>query len=160
MKVRAATEADLPAILAIYNHAVVHSTCTADYQPQTLAQRRQWFDVRVQAKLPVLVAVGEGGVVAGWASLNPFKERAGYRFTVENSVYIHPERRGQGIGKLPLIAEARALGMHVIIAGIDSENAASIRLHERFGFRNVGHLPQVIYKFDRWLDVVYLQLSM
>jgi phosphinothricin acetyltransferase len=161
MDVRSATEADLPAILAIYNHCVLHSTCTADYQPQTLEQRREWFELRVRANLPVLVAVGEAGQIAGWAALNPYHVRPGYRFSVENSVYIHHEQRARGIGRLlleRLIADARALGYHTIIAGIDSENHASLRLHERLGFHHVAHLSQVIYKFERWLDVIYMQL--
>lgn len=162
MDVRDATDDDLPAILAIYNHCVLHSTCTADVEPQALAARQAWLDERRAAGLPVLVAI-DGGEVVGWAALSRYHARPGYRFTVENSVYVHHQRRGLGAGRAlldALVRRARALGLHVIIAGVDGDNQASLSLHERAGFRYAGRLPQVVHKFDRWLDVVYLQLTL
>jgi L-amino acid N-acyltransferase len=158
--IRDATVEDLPAILAIYNHAVLHSTSTADHTVQTPEARRAWFDERRAQGLPVIVFV-DAETVIGWGALNRYHSRFGYRFTVENSVYVEEGARGRGVGKLlleELIAGARKLGMHAIVASIDATNPASLALHKRFGFIEVGRFYQVIHKFDRWLDVVYLQL--
>lgn len=158
--IRPATEADLPGLLEIYNDAVLHTTATYDYEPRTLEQRRQWFEDHRRDNYAVFVAVDETGRIVGWSALNPYHARPGYRFTTENSVYIAADRRGQGIGKQllePLIEAARSRGLHVIIAAIDATNEASLRLHARFGFEQVGHFKQVGFKFDRWLDVIYLE---
>ena len=166
IQVRPATENDLPAILDIYNHAVAHSTASADYEPHTLAMRRQWFAERTGAGFPIFVAVDENApdetaAIVGWSAYGPYHGRVGYRFTVENSVYVAADRWGQGIGKLllaPLVSHAREQGFHSIIASIDGSNEASFRLHAAFGFERVGHFKEAVYKFDRWLDVVYMQL--
>ncbi len=161
MLVRAATVEDLPAILEIYNHVVLHSTATADETPRSLEARRAWFDEHVTQGLPVIVATDEEGRVLGWGSLNRYKERTGYRFTVENSVYVAESARGRGVGRALLaeqVAAARRLGMHAILAGIDGDNAASMALHSKQGFVEVARLKQVVYKFERWLDVIYLEL--
>jgi L-amino acid N-acyltransferase YncA len=157
--IRAATEADLGAIRAIYNHAVLHSTCTADYEPRGEAAQREWFTVRTSGGYPVLVA-DSGGEVLGWSALGPYHARVGYRFTAEDSVYIAPDRQGRGLGLRllgPLIEAAGRMGLHAVIGGIDSGNVASLRLHARLGFVEVGRFREVITKFDRWLDVVYVQ---
>jgi len=162
MTLRDAGEGDLPAILAIYNHAVQHSTATADAEPHTLEQRREWWHARVRDGLPVIVAV-EGGAVLGWGSLSRYHARWGYRFTVENSVYVDAGARNRGVGKRlleELIVRARKGGFHAIVASLDGENAASRRIHEQAGFVERGRLPEIIHKFDRWLDVVYLQLTL
>jgi L-amino acid N-acyltransferase len=158
--IRPATEADLPGILEIYNDAVLHTTATYDYEPRTLEHRRQWFEDHQRDNYAVFVAVDETGRIVGWSALNPYHARPGYRFTTENSVYIAADRRGQGIGKQllePLIEAARARGLHAIIAAIDATNEASIRLHARYGFEQVGHFKQVGFKFGRWLDVIYME---
>ena len=158
--IRPATVADLPGILEIYNDAVLHTTATYDYEPRTLEQRRQWFEDHQRDNYAVFVAVDETGRIVGWSALNPYHARPGYRFTSEDSVYIAADRRGQGIAKQllePLIEAARARGLHVIIAAIDATNEASIRLHTRFGFEQVGHFKQVGFKFGRWLDVNYME---
>src|SRR5262245_13392136 len=160
MNVRAATHADLPGILEIYNEAVLNTTATYDYEPRTLEHRTQWFEERMRDKYPVFVAVDDGGRVAGWSALNPFHARFGYRFTAENSVYVAPDMRGRGVGKTllaPLLEGAKARGLHAIIAAIDADNEASIRLHAKFGFEKVGHFKQTGFKFGRWLDVVYME---
>jgi phosphinothricin acetyltransferase len=160
MDVRDATGADLPAILDIYNQAVLRSTATADLEPQTLEVRRGWMRDRLADGLPVIVAES-GGDILGWAALSRYNPRPGYRFTVENSVYVHHEQRGRGVGRVlldELVARARGLGMRAILAKIDSGNDASLKLHGRAGFVKVGQLPGVIYKFDQWLDVSILQL--
>ena len=158
--VRPATPADLLGILEIYNHAVLNTTASYDYEPRTLAHRTQWFEERQRDNYPILVAVDATGCVEGWSALNPFHARVGYRFTSENSVYVAENRRGKGIGRAllgPLIDAGRARGLHAILAVIDADNEASIRLHAAFGFEKVGLFKQVGFKFGRWLDVAYME---
>ena len=159
--IRPATPADLPAILEIYNHAVVHTTASYDLEPVTLQDRQEWFAARERAGFPVFVAVGEGGEVLGFASYGTFRTKPGYNGTVEHSVYIRDGRRGAGLGQAlmrRLIAEARAQGLHVMLGSVDADNAASVAFHERLGFRQVAHFHQVGRKFGRWLDMVFMEL--
>jgi len=161
MTVRPATHADLQGILDIYNDCVLTTTATYDYEPRTLEHRVAWFEDHVKQDYAVFVAENDARKIVGWGALNPYHARMGYRFTTENSVYVAAEHRGKGIGKLllaPLIDAARKRGLRAIIATIDAQNAASIRLHEQFGFEKVGHFKKVGFKFDRWLDVVYMEL--
>jgi len=158
--VRPATAADLPGILEIYNDAVLTTTATYDYEPRTLEHRQQWFADRRRDDYAVLVAVDPSGRIVGWSALNPYHARVGYRFTAENSVYVASDQRGRGIGKLllgPLVDAARVRGLRAIIAAIDATNEASVRLHAAFGFEQVGLFKQVGYKFERWLDVIYME---
>jgi phosphinothricin acetyltransferase len=160
MQVRPATRTDLPEIAAIYNDAVLNTTASYDYEPRAWEQRVAWFDAHEEQRLPIFVAVDAEARLAGWSSLSRYHDRVGYRFTVENSVYVAAPLRGQGVGTLllpPLIESAQALGLRAIIAAIDAENTASIRLHARFGFVQVGHFKQVGFKFGRWLDVIYME---
>lgn len=161
VSVRPATGADLPAINAIYAEAVLQTVTTWDYEPMDMERREAWFATHEKERLPVLVAVNEAGTVLGWASLSRYNHRPGYRFTVENSVYVGKEHQGRGAGRrllATLINEARRSGMHSIVAAIDGENDASLRLHRAFGFESAGRVREAGFKFDRWLDVVYLQL--
>jgi L-amino acid N-acyltransferase YncA len=158
---RPATEADLAAINDIYNHYVLHSTCTYQEEPEPLDGRRQWFKHHGE-KHPVIVAEADGQVV-GWGSLSAYHERSAYRRTVENSIYVHHQHLRHGIGSLllqELIVRARSFGHRVIIACIDEEQDASVRLHAKFHFEKVGHLRQVGFKFGRWLDVIYMELCL
>jgi phosphinothricin acetyltransferase len=158
---RAATEADLVAINDIYNYYVQHSTCTYQEEPEPIESRWQWFN-RHGEKHPVLVAEADGQVI-GWGSLSPYHLRSAYRHTVENSIYIHHDHCGRGIGKLllqELIIRARALGYHAIMAVIDGEQATSMALHARFHFEKVGHFREIGFKFGRWLDVIYMELRL
>jgi len=160
MQIRPATLADLPGILEIYKDAIRNTTASYDYEPKTLDQRRQWFEERTRGGYPVFVAVDPEGRIRGWSALNPYHDRAGYRFTAENSVYVAPDSRGRGLGNqllAPLIEAAKARGLHAIIAAIDADNEISIRLHEKFEFEKVGHFKQIGFKFGRWLDVVYME---
>lgn len=159
--IRPATEADLPAINAIYNHYVEHSTCTYQLAPESVEARLAWF-YRHGAAHPVTVAEVAGEVV-GWASLNVFNPREAYARTVENSVYIHHQHHRRGLGRAmlaDLIARARALGHHTIIAGVSAEQTASIGLHAGFGFVEIGRLREVGFKHGQWLDVVSMQLML
>jgi len=157
---RAAERADVPGILEIYNDAVLRTTASYDYEPSTLEARLDWFATKARHGFPVFVAEDESGVV-GWSSFGPFRPWPGYRHTIEHSVYVAAPRRGQGIGAMlipPLIARAREMGMRAMVAGIDATNAPSLRLHARFGFEQVAHFKEVGFKFDRWLDLVFMEL--
>jgi L-amino acid N-acyltransferase len=157
--IRPATESDLVAINDIYNHFVVHSTCTYQEEPESLEGRQEWFRHHGD-RHPVIVAELAGQVV-GWGSLSPYHPRSAYRRTVENSVYVHHDYQRHGIGSLllaALIARARSLGHRTIIAAIDAEQAGSVALHVRFNFEQVGNMKQLGFKFGRWLDVIYMEL--
>jgi len=159
MDIRDAVEADLPGLLAIYNEVIATSTAVYTDNPVTLDNRIQWWRERVAKGFPVLVATA-GSEVLGFSTFGDFRAWPGYRYTVEHSVHVRADRRGQGIGKALLTAlfpRAQALGMHVMIAGVDGANAASIRFHERLGFERAGNLREVGNKFGRWLDLVFLQ---
>jgi phosphinothricin acetyltransferase len=155
-----AREADLPGLLAIYNEVVAHSTAIYADAPSTLEERHSWWQGRRAQGYPVLVARDASGVL-GFASFGEFRSWPGYRYSVEHSVHVRADRRRAGIGSRlvgELIPRARALGKHVLLGGVDADNLASIRMHERLGFERVSHLKQVGWKFDRWLDLVFLQL--
>jgi phosphinothricin acetyltransferase len=157
--IRPAAESDLVAINDIYNHYVLHSTCTYQEEPEPFDSRRRWFS-RHGEKHPVIVAIADSQVV-GWGSLSPYHERSAYRHTVENSIYIHHQHLRRGVGSLllqELIVRCRSLGHRVIIAGIDGEQNGSVALHAKFRFEKVGHLTKVGFKFGRWLDVIYMEL--
>jgi L-amino acid N-acyltransferase YncA len=158
-RIRLAGESDLDAINEIYNYYVLHSTCTYQEQPESIEARRAWF-ARHSEKHPVIVAEIDGQVI-GWGSLSPFRERAAYRFTVENAVYVRHDAHRKGVGSAllhDLIQRASSIGHKAIIGAIDAEQAGSLALHAKFGFQMVGRLKQVGFKFDRWLDVIYMEL--
>ena len=159
LQVRDAQEEDLAGVLAIYNDVIATTTAVYRDDPATLEDRREWWQSRAAQGYPILVAVEEA-VVVGFASFGDFRASPGYRYTVEHSVHVRAGRRGSGLGQAlmqPLIARARALGKHVMMAGVDADNAGSIRFHERLGFERVGHLREVGFKFGRRLDLVFLQ---
>lgn len=159
--VRPATEADVPAITDIYNYEVLNGWATFDLEPKTLEDRLEWF--RETRHPHCVIVADEAGEIAGWGCLRPFRAKAAYRFTAENSVYIHQDQRGSGIGGLilaRLVEDAKANGFHSIIAGISQDNPASLRLHRRFGFIEVGTEREVGWKFERWLDVTWMQLML
>ncbi|QHD70139.1 GNAT family N-acetyltransferase [Sphingobium yanoikuyae] len=163
MTIRDAGPADAPAIAAIYNDAVVNTTAIWNDHQVDAANRRACLAERQGQGYPVLVAVDALGDVVGYASFGDWRAWDGYRNTVEHSVYVRADQRGAGIGKalmLALIDRARAIGKHVMVAGIEAGNIGSIRLHEQLGFTQVGLLPQVGMKFGRWLDLAFLQLAL
>ncbi|WP_104664029.1 GNAT family N-acetyltransferase [Ensifer adhaerens] len=161
MLIRAAIQNDLPVICEIYNDAVANTTAIWNETLVDVANRAAWLKARTDASYPVLVAVSDEGDVIGYASFGDWRAFDGYRHTVEHSVYVHRDRRGGGIGRqlmIALIAEAERLGKHVMIAGIESENTASIRLHAQLGFEDTGRMREVGTKFGRWLDLTFMQL--
>jgi L-amino acid N-acyltransferase YncA len=160
MRVRAAVPADLPGILAVYNEVIATSTAVYALAPVTLAEHTAWFEGRRRAGYPVLVADASAQVV-GFSSFGDWRGAwPGYRYTVEHSVHVGADRRGKGIGRqlvealFPLAAQ---MSKHVMIGGIDADNAASIRFHQRLGFMPVAHFKEVGHKFGRWLDLVFMQ---
>jgi len=160
--VRPAGEADLPAIVAIYNDAVVNTTAVWNNTPADLANRAAWFAARRQQGYPVLVA-DEDEAVVGYGSFGDFRAFDGYRFSVEQSVYVAEGARRRGAASAliaALIEKAQGLGKHVMIAGIAADNAASIALHAKLGFAETGRLPEVGFKFNRWLDLVFMQKTL
>jgi L-amino acid N-acyltransferase len=159
MEIRDATEDDLAGIVAIYNEVIATSTAVFHSVPVTLEDRRAWWHARKAQAYPLLVATDASGVV-GFSTFGDFRAWPGYRYTVEHTVHVRADRRGTGVGQ-PLVRAlfplASALGKHMMIAGVDAANAGSIRFHERLGFRTAGHLREVGWKFDRWLDLVFMQ---
>jgi L-amino acid N-acyltransferase YncA len=159
VQICAACEADLAGISAIYNEVVATSTAIFSHLPVTPEERAHWWQSRLAQGYPVLVA-RDAHAVVGFASFAEFRAWPGYRFTVEHTVHVRGDGRGRGIGSAlmrALLAHAGALGKHVMVAGVDADNAAAIRFHERLGFERAGRLREVGYKFDRWLDLVFLQ---
>jgi L-amino acid N-acyltransferase YncA len=157
--VRPASSADLPAILAIYNHAVLAGTAVWNWHPVDLANREAWLAARLAQGYPVLVA-DEGRGALGYASFGDFRPFDGYLHTVEHSVYVAEDARGHGLGKAlvsALVDEARGLGKHVLLGGIEAGNEASLALHRSLGFVETARMPEVGQKFGRWLDLVFMQ---
>jgi phosphinothricin acetyltransferase len=162
MQIRPATPDDLPAILDIYNEVIRHSTAVYCDDPVDLAERQAWFAARQDKGYPVLVACDAGSVI-GYASFGDFRSFPGYRYTVEHSVHIMPAARGKGIGAQlvnALLPLARKQGKHVMVGAIDAANEGSIRFHRRLGFVEVARMPEVGFKFDRWLDLVFMQRAL
>jgi phosphinothricin acetyltransferase len=158
-EIRDATEADLPDILEITNEAIANTVAVWTLAPTTLAARRDWFNDRRARNFPVLVAQA-GGSVIGFASFGDFRPWEGYLHSVEHSLYVRPEAQGRGAGKAllaALIHRATVMGKHVMIGGIEAGNAVSIGLHRRSGFEEAGTLREVGRKFDRWLDLLFMQ---
>jgi phosphinothricin acetyltransferase len=159
--IQPATVQDLPVINDIYNYYVTRSTCTYQTDPETPESRREWF-ARHDAAHPVIVVEQDGQVVA-WGSLTQLHSRQGYRVTVEDSIYVRHDMHRRGIGQailLELIQAAKTLGYHSIIASISADQDASVELHRKNGFVQVGRLREVGWKFDRLLDVMYMQLML
>lgn len=159
MRTRLAEAGDAEAMLEIYNAEVLGGTATFDLVPRTLAEQRRWLDEHAGIHSAV-VAVDDDGTLAGFASISPYRPRPAYLTTVEDSVYVRPEARGQGVGRLVLsdvVRLAGAHGFHTVIARINAEGHGSIALHHACGFSLVGTERQVGRKFNRWLDVVVMQ---
>jgi L-amino acid N-acyltransferase len=149
------------AVREIFNEAIANTTALYDYEPRSAEVIAAWFEGKHKQGLPVIGAVGSGDELLGFASYGAFRPWAGYRYTIEHSVYVHGDHRGKRIGLAlmrELIARARAERYHVMVGVIDMANTASIALHERLGFFHSGTIEQAGFKFGRWLDVGFYQL--
>lgn len=150
---------DTAAILEIINYNILNSTALYDYQPRSLENQIAIFEDKLQKGFPIIVAV-ENEIVVGFGYYSEFRFREAYKFTVEHSVYAHPNHIGKGIGKLilaNLIDLAKAQQLHTMIGVIDAENQSSIDFHKKFGFEIVGTIKDSGFKFDRWLHSVFVQ---
>jgi L-amino acid N-acyltransferase YncA len=161
--IRDALQADLKGILDIYNDAVLNTTAIWNEQAVDLTNRKVWFDARQAQGYPILVMADAGNEVLGYASFGDWRPFDGFRHTVEHSVYVRSDQRGNGLGpKLmqALIERARACDKHIMVAAIESGNSASVSLHERLGFIVTGQMAEVGTKFGRWLDLTFMQLNL
>ena len=163
LHIRPTTPADLPAVTAIYRHAVLTGTATFEIEPPDLAEMTRRFQVLMDGKFPYLIAT-YGEAVLGYAYAGSYRARPAYRFTVENSIYLDPQAQGRGVGTQvlqALIGECETRGYRLMVAVIgDSANAASVGVHRRTGFQMVGTLENVGLKFGRWLDTVLMQRAL
>ncbi len=156
--IRPATEADQQSMMEIYNEAVLNSNATFDTEPRTLQTQLSWFRLH-KHNHPVLIAEEESQII-GWASLSPWSERCAYETTVEVSIYIHKDFRGKGTGikLLKIITlEGEKLGNHTIISRITGGNDVSIHIHEKLGYRHIGVMEEVGFKFGKYQDVYMMQ---
>ena len=163
-EIRDATAADLPWIREIYNHYVLNSTVTFDEKPMSLATLRKKYLRVVELGFPFIVAQNPAGQLLGYAYVTPWREKAAYRYTAESSIYLGPASTGKGLGKVllgELIARSKAAGIKEMIAVIADKGAdASIELHRKYGFKDIGHMGKVGFKFGRWLGTVLMQKSL
>lgn len=153
---------DVPAITAIYKHYVEETAITFDTDVPGEAAMAEKFAALVKLGHPLIVAESDGEAV-GYAYASFYRPRAAYRFTCEDSIYLRPDMKGKGLGRViltQLLAQSRAFGFKQMIAVITADTANSIAIHEKFGFRHVGRYDAVGYKFDRWHDIVHLQLAL
>ena len=161
-EIRPATEADLPFVTEIYEHAVRYGTATFELIPPDLAEMTRRFRALIDGGFPYFVAAVEGRVI-GYAYAGPYRPRPAYRFTVENSIYVAGDARGKGAGSALLAAlvdAARAQGKHMMVAGIEAGNDVSLRLHAKQGFVETARMPELGFKFGRYLDLVFLQKTL
>jgi phosphinothricin acetyltransferase len=162
--IREARAADLPAVREIYNYYVANSTVTFDEDAMTLKEWKSKFAYLAKLGMPFIVAESPSGQLLGYALVSPWKQKRAYRFTVENSIYLGPAASGKGLGRVllgELIARSKAAGLKEMIAVIADQGAeASIALHERYGFVEIGRMGRVGFKFDRWLGTVLMQKTL
>ena len=158
--IRQANENDLEAILEIVNYSILHTTANYNYEVQTLEIQTKWLQQKHEQNFPVIVATQDNEVI-GFGTYGMFREKIGYQFTVEHSIYVAPDLIAKGIGKLlmsELIELAKKQKIHTMIGGIDASNTYSIDFHKKFGFTECGIIREAGFKFDRWLDLQFMQL--
>lgn len=161
--IKSCTDKQLPEILDIFNDAIMHSTALYDYKIRTLEMIEDWYNDKQNLNQPIIGAFNSDNVLLGFASFGSFRPRPANKYTVEHSVYVHKYFRAKGIGKTLLneiIIQAEKQNYHVLIGVIDTENKASIILHEKEGFELNGILKEVAFKFGKWLDVAFYQKTL
>lgn len=162
LTIRKATLNDLPEIMEIYNHAIIHTNSLWIEKPVDLDNRIAWFNEKANAKFPILVATLDD-VIVGYATYGLWRPFGGYEYSREHSVYVKNGIHGKGIGTQllsNLILHAKKDGIHVLVAAIEANNIASIHLHQKLGFVDRGTLPQVGLKFGEWQDLTYMTLQL
>jgi L-amino acid N-acyltransferase len=148
-------------ILDIFNEAILNTTSIYDYKPRPLDSMKSWFDTKEANNFPVIGLINEKDELLGFGTYGTFRARPAYKYTVEHSVYVHKNHRGKGCSKILLkeiIKTAEQQEYHCLMAGIDSSNEISIKLHKNFGFEFCGRVKEAGYKFNRWLDLDFYQL--
>lgn len=158
--IRRAEKADLAGILEIFNYNLINTTAIYEYEPYSLEKLTNWYLKKQENDFPLFVAELSGKIL-GYVTYSEFRWRPAYKYAVEHSIYVHQDFHKQGIARQlmnQIIETAKAQGKHTLIGGIDAENKGSIAFHEKFGFKTVAHLKEVGFKFDRWLDLVFMQL--
>mgnify|MGYP001252324243 FL=1 len=157
-----AYQSDLPNILYIINHAIETSTSDYRYDTINITDLHCWYEKRTKNHEPVFVAV-MNNLVVGYATYSQFRERIGFQYSVEHSIYCHHDYQGKGIGRLlmnELIAYAKEQKIHTMVACIDNDNTNSIAFHKKLGFQQAGQMKEVGYKFGRYLDMTLMQLML
>jgi phosphinothricin acetyltransferase len=160
ISLRKASKTDLPTIMEILNHAILNTTAVYSYELYTAEQMEAWFDEKINHNFPIIVST-KGNQVTGFVTYGKFRMRPAYKYTVEHSIYVHHDFRQQGVANnlmKRIIEEAIAADVHTLLGGIDAENEISIQFHEKFGFKKVAHIKEAGFKFNRWLDLVFMQL--
>ncbi|TFV96201.1 N-acetyltransferase family protein [Algoriphagus kandeliae] len=160
LEIREYQPADSEAILGIINDSIENTSHNYDYFPKTLEEVQQNFESKIKEGYPVLVGT-LNGKVCGYATYGKFRAKPGYNRSLEHTIYLNSDAQGKGFGTelmKQLIHIAKSQGYHVMVAGMDSENTGSYRFHERLGFREVARIPEVAFKFDKWLTLVFMQL--
>jgi phosphinothricin acetyltransferase len=150
-------------ILTIFNHAILNTTALYEYQPRTMATMQQWFQNKAAGNFPVIGLRNSAGQLVAFGSYGTFRAFPAFKYSVEHSVYVHPDHQGQGYGSqilAALIEAATAQQYHLLIGGIDAENSGSIALHQKYGFVHSGTISQAGFKFGRWLDLAFYQLTL
>ncbi len=161
MKIIACDQRHVPQIRTIFNDAILNSTVLWEYEPRSLKTVTDWFESKRKGSFPVIGMENDLGEFMGFASYGTFRDRPGYKYTAEHSVYVDQRFRGKGIGSLlmkELIVSAQSHDLHTLIGAIDTTNEASIALHRSLGFEYCGSIKQAGFKFGRWLDMVFYQL--
>jgi len=162
MQIRLAEESDLNELLEIYNYSILHTTSVYQYEAHDLEWIKDWFDKKTKAGLPILVSLDKNEIT-GFITYGPFRNWHAYQFTVEYTVHIHQDHQKKGYGKAlfyRLLEIAKTKHVHSIMGGVDADNLAGIKFHKKLGFEEVGHLKEVGYKFNRWLDLKFFQLRL
>lgn len=162
-QLRPCTEKQLPEILAIFNDAILNSTALYDYKVRNMETMAAWYADKESHNSPIIGAFDTTGVLLGFATYGMFRIRPAYKYTAEHSVYVRSDMRGYGLGKVLLheiVKKAEEQGFHVLVGVIDASNTASIKLHEKEGFVLTGVMKEVGYKFGKWLDAAFYQLTL